>query len=195
MAPDLEHEAAFIRAFIAPTKRERLVELLGKPKRRRDVLSTLYHFADLDPRFIRSIPAAEDMRKVSRLSSGQRALRTCATARADLVFFGEVLEQTTYVEYTERGPLLNGIQAVRFNVIRAFKGVKPSQWWWGLFYFGVEAKSFKHGARYLVFAHRSATGAFHAGSCTLTREMERADEEAWLRTGAVELGACFNTRR
>jgi poly(A) polymerase Pap1 len=60
MAPDLEHEAAFIRAFIAPTKRERLVELLGKPKRRRDVLSTLYHFADLDPRFIRSISAAED---------------------------------------------------------------------------------------------------------------------------------------
>jgi len=54
-----------------------------------------------------------------------------AAARADLVFFGEVLEQTTYVEYTERGTGVNGIQAVRFNVIRAYKGVKPSQWWWG----------------------------------------------------------------
>jgi hypothetical protein len=60
MTADVEHEAAFIRAFIIPTKRDRLVELLGKPKRRRDVLRTLYHFADLDPRFISRIPAAED---------------------------------------------------------------------------------------------------------------------------------------
>ena len=60
MAPDLEHEAAFIRAFITPSKRERLVELLGKPKRRRDILRTLYHFADLDPRFISRVPAADD---------------------------------------------------------------------------------------------------------------------------------------
>jgi hypothetical protein len=60
MAPDLEQEAALIRAFIIPNKRERLVELLGKPKRRSDVLRTLYDFADLDPRFVNSIPPAED---------------------------------------------------------------------------------------------------------------------------------------
>ena len=116
-----------------------------------------------------------------------------AAARADVVFFGEVLEQTTYAEYTERGPLPQGIQAVRFKVIRAFKGGMPSQW--GLFYYGVEAKSFKDGARYLVFAHRSATGAFQTG-CTLTRELEKAaDEESWLRWDAVELAACFKTRQ
>lgn len=60
MAPDLEQEAAFIRAFIVPAKRQRLVELLGRPKRRRDVLRTLHHFADLDPRFINRITPAED---------------------------------------------------------------------------------------------------------------------------------------
>jgi hypothetical protein len=60
MAVDLDQEAAFIRAFIVPAKQERLVELLGKAKRRQDVLRTLYHFADLDPRFISRIPAAED---------------------------------------------------------------------------------------------------------------------------------------
>jgi hypothetical protein len=60
MASDLEHEAAFIRAFISPSKRERLVELLGKPKRRPDVLRTLYHFADLDPRFISRVSARDD---------------------------------------------------------------------------------------------------------------------------------------
>lgn len=59
MAPDLEQEAALIRAFIIPTKRERLVELLAKPKRRQDVLNTLYHFAGLDPRFISRIHGAE----------------------------------------------------------------------------------------------------------------------------------------
>ena len=59
MAPDLEQEAAFIRAFIVPTKQERFIELLGKPKRRRDILGTLYHFGDLDPRFISKIPAAQ----------------------------------------------------------------------------------------------------------------------------------------
>jgi hypothetical protein len=34
MTLDLEQEAALIRAFIVPAKQERLVELLGKPKRR-----------------------------------------------------------------------------------------------------------------------------------------------------------------
>ena len=92
-----------------------------------------------------------------------------AAARADLVFFGEVLEKTTYVEYTETGPLPQGVQAVRFNVIEPFKGVNGSLLS-GFFYFGVESRSFKQGAGYLVFAHRRATGAFVTG-CTLTREM------------------------
>jgi hypothetical protein len=60
MTAHIEHEAAFIRAFIIAAKQERFVELLAKPKRRRDVLGTLYHFTDLDQRFIRRIHAAED---------------------------------------------------------------------------------------------------------------------------------------
>jgi hypothetical protein len=54
-----EQDAAFIRAFVAPTKRERIVELLSKPKRRREVLRTLAHFGDLDPRFCVRIPSTE----------------------------------------------------------------------------------------------------------------------------------------
>jgi hypothetical protein len=79
MSAHIEHEAAFIRAFIVPAKQERLVELLGRPKRRQDVLRTLYHFTDLDPRFISRIPGRQIARKGSRRSSGQRALPTCAT--------------------------------------------------------------------------------------------------------------------
>ena len=59
MTADIEHEAAFIRAFIIAAKQERLVELLAKPKRRRDVLRTLYHFKDLDPRFMTQVPSAQ----------------------------------------------------------------------------------------------------------------------------------------
>ena len=118
-----------------------------------------------------------------------------SAARADVVFFGEVLEQTTYSEYMGRGgePSPQGVQSVHFNVIRAFKGVKPAQWW-GFFYFNSEARSFEKGARYLVLGHRSQSGAFHHG-CTPTREMDKADEESWLRTGAVELDTCFKRRR
>jgi hypothetical protein len=56
---DIDHEAAFIRAFVVAAKQERFRELLAKPKRRRDVLRTLYHFKDMDPRFMVKVPAAE----------------------------------------------------------------------------------------------------------------------------------------
>ena len=59
MSGPAEHEAAFIRAFVTPTKRERVVELLSMPKRRREFLKTLAHFGDLDPRFCVQIPSTE----------------------------------------------------------------------------------------------------------------------------------------
>jgi hypothetical protein len=58
MASDKEHEAAFIRAFVITARQERLVELLAKPKRRSDVLRTLFHFHDLDPRYMIKVPRA-----------------------------------------------------------------------------------------------------------------------------------------
>lgn len=51
-------------------RRERFVELLGKPNRRRDILRTLYHFADLDPRFIR--------RTLSPMAMGTRRKATAS---------------------------------------------------------------------------------------------------------------------
>lgn len=66
-----EHERAFIRAFIVAAKRERLTELLAKPKRRRDILATLYHFADLEPRYRISIPPAEQT--AARIEAALRA--------------------------------------------------------------------------------------------------------------------------
>jgi hypothetical protein len=54
-----EHEERLIRAFVVRSKQERLIELLAKPKRRRDILMTLLHFHDLDPRFAVHVPSAQ----------------------------------------------------------------------------------------------------------------------------------------
>ena len=54
-----DHEELLVRAFVARPKQERLIELLAKPKRRRDILMTLPHFHDLDPRFAVRVPSAQ----------------------------------------------------------------------------------------------------------------------------------------
>ena len=55
----MEHEKKFIEAFILTKKRRRIKELLASDKRRSKVLDMLYHFNDLDPRFIKDIPPRE----------------------------------------------------------------------------------------------------------------------------------------
>ena len=50
-----EHEESVIKAFVVPRKRDRMLSLLANPKRRRKALNTLYHFGDLDDRFVVSV--------------------------------------------------------------------------------------------------------------------------------------------
>lgn len=50
------HEDALIRAFIAPSRRQRFLKLLSSPKARRKLLGELPHLYDLDPRFAHRIP-------------------------------------------------------------------------------------------------------------------------------------------
>jgi hypothetical protein len=57
-----EHEEPLVRAFVVRPKQERMIDLLAKPKRRRDVLLTLAHFHDLDPRFAVRVPDAQQSR-------------------------------------------------------------------------------------------------------------------------------------
>ena len=53
---NLEHEVAVTKAFILRERRDRVQDLLSKPKRRRDVLKSLAHFRSLDPRWMQPIP-------------------------------------------------------------------------------------------------------------------------------------------
>jgi hypothetical protein len=72
VAHDVAHETALVDAFILPSKRERIRELLSKPKRRRSVLESLYHQAPLDPDCMRRIPPAEQSR--ARIEALLRAI-------------------------------------------------------------------------------------------------------------------------
>jgi hypothetical protein len=92
MTAHIEHEAAFIHAFIIAAKQERLVELLAKPKRRRDVLSTLYHFKDLDPRFMTRVPPAEQTASgLEALLRARGALELCYAISTDETLDGRTV--------------------------------------------------------------------------------------------------------
>src|ERR1700682_2340890 len=51
-----EHEGCLVRSFILPERQNRYLELLAKPKRRKDITDTLAHFKHLDMRFALLIP-------------------------------------------------------------------------------------------------------------------------------------------
>jgi len=53
------HEEELIRAFFLPTKRERYLEMIAKPKKRERFLRELGHFKHLDPRYVVTIPAGQ----------------------------------------------------------------------------------------------------------------------------------------
>jgi hypothetical protein len=52
----MNHEEHLIRAFFPPTKRERYLEMIANPKKRRKFLRELAHFKSLDPSFCVALP-------------------------------------------------------------------------------------------------------------------------------------------
>ena len=55
------HEDATIRAFVAPHRRDRLLQQLASPKGRKRVLDKLNHFSAWDTRYARSVPSSTDI--------------------------------------------------------------------------------------------------------------------------------------
>ena len=52
----MDHESEVVKAFFLPAKRERYLEFLTNPKRRRKLIAELAHFGGLDPRWCVEIP-------------------------------------------------------------------------------------------------------------------------------------------
>jgi hypothetical protein len=55
----MEHEQAFVRAFIVADKQARYLAKLSSSSRRRDITARLYHSFDYDPKYVAQIPPGE----------------------------------------------------------------------------------------------------------------------------------------
>lgn len=96
----MNHEESLINAFVRPAKRARFIEFLGSPKRRPKFLANLYHFGDLDSRYMVPIPPAEQHAKnIAALLTARGAPSSCHVISANAKLDGrdlnlvEVLEQ------------------------------------------------------------------------------------------------------
>jgi hypothetical protein len=52
----VNHEEELVRAFIPSHRQERFLEIIAKPKKRAEFIAQLYHFDDLNPKFMVAIP-------------------------------------------------------------------------------------------------------------------------------------------
>src|SRR5271156_2928005 len=63
----MRYEEELVKAFFAPTKHERYLEIIAKPKKRQKFLRELGHFKDLDPRFSFTLP--KDVRTAEEIAA------------------------------------------------------------------------------------------------------------------------------
>ena len=57
MTNSVNHEEAFVKAFISLHRQERFLEIIANPKKRAKLLTQLYHFNSLNPKFMVAIPS------------------------------------------------------------------------------------------------------------------------------------------
>jgi len=84
MSEQAEHERQLIRAFVLPQRRDRYLELLGKPKRRKDITDTLAHFKHLDMTYAVQIPSPQRLASgILELLKSKGAPQTCYAMSED----------------------------------------------------------------------------------------------------------------
>jgi hypothetical protein len=80
----MDHETALISAFVLPAKRARLLGFVRSPKRRRKLIDNLYHFGDLDPRFLVEIaPSQQHPEAIAELLARRGAPSQCHVISTD----------------------------------------------------------------------------------------------------------------
>ncbi len=57
----MDHEQAFVSAFVVPEKRPRYAEFLPKPKRRGEITNRFSHFFDFMPQLANQVPRESDL--------------------------------------------------------------------------------------------------------------------------------------
>jgi len=79
-----EHERKLVLSFILPARQSRYLELLEKPRRRKDITHSLAHFKHLDPRYIVPIaPREQHVLEILRLLKTKGAPEICYALSED----------------------------------------------------------------------------------------------------------------
>ena len=112
-----------------------------------------------------------------------------ALAQSQVVFYGEVLEVTSRPHFVGASVAL---LSVRFNVLRAFKGVEQGPFL-ETFYYGSEGGRFEPRMRYLVYAIRNP-GTFLIVGCTRSQWLAANNSEAIRLAEMSELEMCPKTK-
>ena len=73
-----QHERGLILSFIPPQRQNRYLELLAKPKRRKDIIASLAHFKHIDMRYAVEIPPRQQHAPdILQLLKSKGAPETC----------------------------------------------------------------------------------------------------------------------
>jgi hypothetical protein len=79
-----EHERKLVSSFIIQERQSRYLELLEKPKRRKDITRSLAHIKHLDPRYIVPIaPREQHVPEILRLLKNKGAPENCYAPSED----------------------------------------------------------------------------------------------------------------
>jgi hypothetical protein len=109
----VNHEEELVRAFFLPTKRERYLEMVAKPKGREKFLRELAHFKALDPRCCFVIPKVEHTaEQIAAFLTRKGAPRSCWVTSEDSELDGKetpLLEALKQVLGRQMGTFLSCI--------------------------------------------------------------------------------------
>jgi hypothetical protein len=87
-----EHEQKLILSFVLPQRQSRYLELLERPKRRKDITRSLGHFKHLDPRYIVPIaPREQHVPEILQLLKTKGAPELCYALSEDGALDGKEL--------------------------------------------------------------------------------------------------------
>ena len=101
MANSLNHEEALIKAFIPTHRQERFLEIIAKPKKRAKLLTQLYHFDDLNPKFMVAIPPnQQNPSSLVKLLKAKGAGSVCYVMSTNSLLDGKEVELETALKET-----------------------------------------------------------------------------------------------
>jgi len=101
MASSLNHEEALIKAFIPTHRQERFLEIIAKPKKRAKLLTQLYHFDDLNPKFMVAIPPnQQNPSSLVKLLKAKGAGSVCYVISTNSLLDGKEVELETALKET-----------------------------------------------------------------------------------------------